>query len=160
MTVLVGKLLHQIEDINGCSSGPRRCHKKVILCSNIIRTNEPFRFHACSPHTLNPGQHSLPIRVPSRLQERNQRAASNREKDAIGLHIPCPRPFGRRSNTDLISSIQVCCPETETGMLGSVRVTPGQDTGQSVSATTMSFFIRFARFVSDDFRAESVAPAS
>lgn len=59
-----------------------------------------------------------------------------------------------------MSAVQVSCPEIETGILGSVSVTPGHDTGQSVSATTMGFLNVFAKFVRDDCRAESVAPES
>lgn len=45
-------------------------------------------------------------------------------------------------------------------MLGSVNLVPEHDVGQSVSATMMVLLNAFARFVSDDFRAASVAPAS
>ena len=59
-----------------------------------------------------------------------------------------------------MSFVQVCCPLVDTGMLGSVKVTPGQLTGQSVSATTMGFPKLFARFVRLDWSAERVAPES
>ena len=75
-------------------------------------------------------------------------------------HMPFPWPLGKLLSTEVMSWIQLCCPDVETATLGSVSLTPEQVTGQSVSATTISFPVKLTRLVSDDLRAASVAPES
>ena len=56
-----------------------------------------------------------------------------------------------------MSVIQVCCPDVETGILGSERATPEHDSGQLVS--TVKTFLPYVDMRVDwvDFRFASVA---